>query len=146
MSNVDFFDYEGQRAAAGQTYRASKDRNAYARFLAQQRGARRKFDLQQGYEQQAPRVVSSFTRRGLAGPGVRSGVYERGLTEFAKRNLDELTSAQRDLSEALENADLSDAELLSQYQQRLLDIEGEKQRKIAEQAAMLRGFQPFLGG
>lgn len=146
MSNVDFFDYEGQKGAAGSSYGASTAKNAYARFLAQQRGARRKFDIQQGYEQQTPKMVSSFTRRGLAGPGVRSGVYERGLTDFAKRNLDELTRAQQDMSDALQGLDLSDAELLAGYQQRLLDIEGEKNRKIAEQAALLRGFQPFLGG
>jgi hypothetical protein len=146
MSNVDFFNYEGQKAAAKESYDASTAKNAYARFLAQQRGARRKFDLQQGYEQQAPRVVSSFTRRGLAGPGVRSGVYERGLTEFAKRNLDELVRTEEDISSALRGSELDDASLLAQYNQRLIDIDQEKQRRIAEQAALLRGFQPFLGG
>ncbi len=45
MSNVDFFNYEGQKAAAKESYDASTAKNAYARFLAQQRGARRKFDL-----------------------------------------------------------------------------------------------------
>lgn len=146
MSNIDFFDYEGQKAAARQSYGAAQAKNAYARFLAQQRGSRRKFDLQEGYEMQTPRVVSSFTRRGLAGPGVRSGVYEKGLTQFAKKNLDEFTAAEREITEALRGFDLDDASLLAQYNQRLLDIDGEKQRKIAEQAALLRGFQPFLGG
>jgi hypothetical protein len=144
MSNIDWFNYEGQKSAARGQYDASTAKNAYARFLAQQRGARKRFDIQQGYEQQAPRVIGGFTRRGLAGPGVRSGVYERGLTEFAKRNLDELTRAQEEMDAAVEGANLSDRELLESYNQRLLDIEQEKNRKIAEQAAMLTSFKPFL--
>lgn len=146
MSNIDFFDYEGRKRAAGQSYGASTAKNAYARFLAQQRGARRKFDLQQGYEQQAPRVVTSFTRRGLAGPGVRSGVYERGLTDFAKKNLDELSAAQREMDEAIQGYNLEDANLLADYQRSLLEIDAEKQRRIADTAAALTSFKPFLGG
>jgi hypothetical protein len=66
------------------------------------------------------------------------------LTEFAKRNLDELTRAQEEMDAAVEGANLSDRELLESYNQRLLDIEQEKNRKIAEQAAMLTSFKPFL--
>jgi hypothetical protein len=144
MSNIDWFNYEGQKSAAGSRYGTSTAKNAYARFLAQQRGSRKKFDIQQGYEVQAPRVVSGFTRRGLAGPGVRSGIYEKSLSDFAKRNFDELLSAQREVDDAMRGYDLEDADLLANYQQEMLGIEAEKQRRIAEAAATLTSFKPFL--
>lgn len=145
MSNIDWFNYEGQKQAAGSTYGASTAKNAYARFLAQQRGARKKFDIQQAYEKQTPRFISGFTQRGLAGPGVRSGVYQKGLSDYAQRNLDEMNAAQREIDESMNQFNLDDAELEARYRQQLIDIEAEKARRISDTAASLLSFRPFLG-
>jgi hypothetical protein len=146
MSNVDYFDYEKNVAAADKAYGAAGARNAYARFLAQQRGSRKKFDIQRAYERQAPRVVSAFTQRGLAGPGVRSGVYQQGMTDFAQKNFDDVASFQEQYDLEMEGFDTTDAELLEQYNRRLLDLDNIKNMDIAQAAATLQSFKPFLGG
>lgn len=145
MSIVDFSAYEGQRRAYGQQYGATQARNAYARFLAQQRGTRNITDLQRGYEQQAPNVVSGFVRRGLAGPNVRSGVFQKGLQEFARKQYQDVFNAQQDLADQMQGFDVEERQATADYQSQLADLEMKKQREIAQAAATLNSFKPFLG-
>jgi hypothetical protein len=144
MSNIDWFNYEGQKSQAGTSYNTQRDKNAYARELAKLRGSRKQFDLKQAYEIQTPRVTSSFSRRGLAGPGVSSGIYQKALSDYYNKNLEDLTRAQQDTDAEVDQLNLSDRELLDKYNQTVLDIDREKNRLIAEEAARLTSFKPFL--
>lgn len=146
MSNFDYLGYGQRKRAATSQYGASAAKGAYANFLAQQRGTRRKFDIQQQYEKDAPRTVSRFTQRGLAGPGVRSGVFNRGMTDLARKNFDDIAGAQRDMDESQQQYQLDDAQLRSQYDQQIADLESQKQQQISSAAATLQMFKPFLGG
>lgn len=147
MSDVyDFFNYGQKKRALGEQNAAALARNAYTQFLSQQRGNRQKFDIRQGYERQVPKVMSSFLRRGLAGPGVKSGIYQRGLTDLATQNLEDLTRAQQDVDAELGQSNLEKAQLNADYQQQLADLEAQKQLAIANAAATLTSFKPFLGG
>lgn len=146
MSQFDFLGYERQKRAATGSYGAKSARNAYAQFLAQQRGKRQEFDLNQQYERATPRVVSSFSKRGLAGPGVTSGVYARGLQDFASKQLTDTADLQRALAEEQQTFQLTDRELRAEYDQQIADLEAQKQRAIAEAAATLQAFKPYIGG
>ena len=145
MSIVDFSPYEAQRRAYTQQYGATSARNAYARFLAQQRGTRNVADLQRNYEQQAPNVVSGFVRRGLAGPNISSGVFQKGLQEFARKQYQDVFNAQQDLADQMQGFDLEERQAQADYESQLADLEMKKQREISQTAATLNSFKPFLG-
>jgi hypothetical protein len=124
---------------------AKKASATYANFLAQQRGTRDKFRVQEQYERDVPRAVSSFSQRGLAGPGVRSGVYSRGLGDLARKNFDSLSDIDFDMNAANNQFKLDTAETDAEYNAFLADIETQKQNQIGNTAATLTAFRPFLG-
>jgi hypothetical protein len=144
MADFDYTGYNQRKRAATGSYGAKAAQNAYAQFLSQQRGARKKFDIQQDYEKKAPRVVSSFAKRGLAGPGVTSGVYERGLQEFGQQNLRDLSDLANSQDEEMNQLRLQDAQNRADYDMEIAQLEAEKQASIAQAAATLTAFKPFL--
>jgi hypothetical protein len=146
MSEFDYLGYEGRKRSLGSQYGASAARNAYARFLAQQRGDRARFDIGRKYEKAMPSFIAGYTRRGIAGPGVRSGIYNQGLQEFGSQQVEEQNRARQDMLEAFRQADLTEADLKAEYQTQLAELEAQKQNQIAQTAATLNSFRPFLGG
>jgi hypothetical protein len=146
MTDFNYVNYGQRRNAATGSYGARAAQNAYAQFLSQQRGSRKKFQFGEQTEKMAPKVVSSFTQRGLAGPGVRSGVYERGLTDFAKQRFEGLSDINRQFDEEAQQLKLDDAQNIADYNQQIAQLEAEKQASIAQAAATLSAFKPFLGG
>lgn len=146
MAAFDYTGYNQRKRAAGSTYGAKAAQNAYAQFLSQQRGSRKKFDLQQETERQAPKLVSSFTQRGLAGPGVQSGVFGRGMTDFAQQRFQEMADLNRAQDEEMQQLRLDDAQTRAEYDQQIAELEAQKQASIAQAAATLSAFKPFLGG
>ena len=146
MSEFDYMGYNQRKRSALNQFGSRSASAAYANFLAQQRGARKKFDLQQQYEKDAPRLISQFSRRGLAGPGVRSGVYNRGLTDFAQRNVRDFGDLQSEMDQEQQRFDLDNRQLRADYDSQIAQLEAEKQAQIAQAAATLSAFKPFLGG
>lgn len=146
MSMIDFSPYEGRRRSATEQFGATSAKNAYAQFLSKTRGQRNLKLAQEQYANKAPDVVGSFVRRGLAGPNVQSGLYQKGLNDFA-------IQAQRDQQDIIDQmneqqtmADLGQAELEAQYRGALADIESEKAREIRNAASTLTSYSAFLGG
>ena len=146
MADFDYMGYNRRKRAAGSTYGAKTAQNAYAQFLSQQRGSRKKFDLQQGYEKQTPGVIGSFTKRGLAGPGVKSGIFQRGMTDFATRQFQDMADLNRAQDEEMQQLQLDDRQTRAEYDQQIAELEAQKQASIAQAAATLSAFKPFLGG
>lgn len=146
MSDFNYTGFNQRKRAALGSYGAKAAQNAYARFLSQQRGARKKFDIKQQTEQQAPRLVGSFTRRGLAGPNVSSGIYEKGLQDFAKQKTQEMADLDFDLGAEQQQFDLNERQYLADLYAEQAAAEAEKQDAIANTASTLLMFRPFLGG
>jgi hypothetical protein len=142
----DYLSYNRGKRSATSQYGASAAKNAYAQFLSQQRGSRKKFDIESQYEKQAPKVVSSFTQRGLAGPGVKSGVYSRGLQDFATQNLTDLNRLSEDQTAEGQGFDLEQKNIKADYDDQIAALEAAKASQIADTAATLAAFKPFLGG
>lgn len=145
MSDYNF-NYSAKRQALGDTYSASAAKNAYAQFLARTRGARTIEDLTNQYERKAPQFVSSFAKRNLIGPGVQSGVYQNALNRFANQNMIDVTRAKEDLAGQIRQYELDAAGLTADYNRGLVDLEQQKIADMAQQAAMLKSFKPFIGG
>lgn len=146
MSDIDYTGFTQRQRAAGSQYGSKTAQNAYARFLSQQRGSRKKFDLQQNYEKQAPKVVGGYTQRGVAGPGVQSGIFQKGMNDFATQNLNDINDLNTELASEQDQFNLFDRQNQAEYQDQLAAIEAEKQQRIAGTAATLQAFKPFLGG
>lgn len=145
MSMIDFSPYEGRRRAAGEQFGATSARNAYANFLSRTRGNRQLKLMQESYRKQAPGVIASYTKRGLAGPGVQSGVFASGLQDLAVQAQRDQQDVQDQLNQQQMMADLEQADLEAGYRSALADIEADKAREIRGVASTLSSFKPFLG-
>lgn len=123
---------------------AKLNANTYARFLNKQRGNRQAFETRQQFEQQTPGVIGSFTKRGVAGPGVRSGIFQRGMDEFGRQQTSALQGVQDTMDEGERQLKEQEADLRAQYAQEVADLELQKQAQIAQSAATLASFKPYL--
>lgn len=144
-SNFDYLGYGQRKRAAGSQYGARAASSAYSQFLAQQRGNRQVFDINKQFEKAAPGLVNSYTKRGLAGPGVQSGIYSRGLTDFANQKTQDINNSQMDTAGIIQQGQLSDAQSTADYEAQLAQLEFEKNSSIANTAASLSAWKPFLG-
>jgi hypothetical protein len=144
MAAFDYMGYNQKRDKAFSDYASKTSANTYARFLSQQRGSRKKFNLQQGYEKQAPKIVGGFTKRGLAGPGVKSGIYDRGLTDFAQQNFRDMSDFNSEQDMEMQQIDFNEKQAKAEYDQQIAALEAQKQASIANAAATLSAFKPFL--
>lgn len=133
--------YEARRRGLQQTYAAEGAMNAYQQFVTQQRGQRSIADLTRQYEQAAPRMVSAQTRRGLMGPGVRSGISRRALQEFAQQRIRQQSDLERQLQESAYGYDLAERRRQEMFQQALADLEMEKAREIAQSAQSILAYR-----
>ena len=72
--SIDLSPYTQKKAALGTSLAGKLSANTYSQFLAKQRGNRQMADVTKQFKMQTPKVMNAFLRRGIAGPGVQSGV------------------------------------------------------------------------
>jgi len=130
-------DYEARRRGYTQQYAATGAMNSYANFLSQQRGARERQNMLRQYDEAQPKVVSAYSRRGMLGPNVRSGVFARGLQELAKQRARNLSEFDQGQMEQQRGYDLGEAQRLEAFRNQLADMEMEKANTIADAARQL---------
>lgn len=145
MSLVDLSPYTRARNTATNKYAADSAMRAYARLLSQQRGTRDMTSLKAKYAEATPRVISSYGQRNLVGPGISSGIYNRGLQEFATKQYSDANALQQRINDELQKLDLQQTQSRANWQNNLADIEMQKQAKIAQTAAGLRRAKPLMG-
>lgn len=138
--------FDQQRRNLQESYAQNAALNAYRRYLAETAGQRPitqleeqpfKFGVGQGYLGELPKITSSYAQRGLQGKGVRSGIYNRALSQYASDRARNLGYAKTDLASQMRGYDLADTQALSSYQQGLADLEANKARQIAADAQAL---------
>ena len=130
-------DYEARRRGYTQQYAATGAMNAYANFLSQQRGTRQRRGMTEEYDKAAPRFVSAYSRRGLVGPNVKSGIFAKGLQDFAKQRARSLGEYDQGIAEEQRGYDLGEAQRLEAFRNQLADMESEKAQTIADAARQL---------
>ena len=130
-------DYEARRRGYTQQYGATGAMNAYANFLSQQRFNRDRQNLNEQYDKATPQVVSSFSRRGLVGPNVKSGLFAKGVQDFAKQRAKTISDFNQGQEESQRSYDLGEASRLEAFKNQLLNMESEKASSIADAAREL---------
>ena len=130
-------DYESRRRGYTQQYAATGAMNAYANFLSQQRGTRERTNMMQQYDKAQPQIAAGYARRGLQGPNVKSGIFARGLQDFAKQRAQGLQQFDQGQMESNRAYDLTEAQRSEAFKNQLADMESEKAQTIADAARQL---------
>jgi len=130
-------DYEARRRGYTQQYAATGAMNAYANFLSQQRGTRERTNMMDQYNKAQPQIAAGYARRGLQGPNVKSGIFARGLQDFAKQRAQGLQQFDQGQMESNRAYDLTEAQRLEAFRNQLADMESEKAQTIADAARQL---------
>ncbi len=130
-------DYEARRRGYTQQYGASGAMNAYANFLSQQRGTRERQGITEQYDKAQPQIVAGYSRRGMVGPNVRSGLFARGLQDFAKQRARTYSEFDQGQQEQQRLYDLTEAQRLESFRNQLADMEMDKAQTIADAARQL---------
>ena len=130
-------DYEARRRGYTQQYAATGAMNAYANFLSKQRGTRERTNMMDQYNKAQPQVVAGYSRRGLVGPNVKSGIFAQGVQDFAKQRARSLSEFDQGQQEQQRSYDLGEAQRLEAFRNQLADMESEKAQTIADAARQL---------
>jgi hypothetical protein len=130
-------DYEARRRGYTQQYGATGAMNAYANFLSQQRGTRERRGITEQYDKAQPQIVAGYSRRGMVGPNVKSGLFARGLQDFAKQRARTYSEFDQGQQERQRGYELGEAQRLEAFRNQLADMESEKARTIADAARQL---------
>jgi hypothetical protein len=129
--------YEARRRGYTQQYGATGAMNAYANFLSKQRGTRQRRGMTEEYDKAQPQVVAGYSRRGLVGPNVKSGIFAKGIQDFAKQRARTLSEFDQGQTEEQRGYDLGEAQRLEAFRNQLADMEMDKASTIADAARQL---------
>jgi hypothetical protein len=137
--------FEQQRRGLQNTFGQQAALNTYRRYLAETTGQRPITTLKEaafgttstGGLGEVPKLTASYGKRGLQGQGIKSGLYNRALGQYASDRARNLGYAQTDLANQLQGYDLAQVQGQENYDLGLKDIETDKSRQIAADAAAL---------
>ena len=140
---VDTSIYERQRRGISDDYSSKSAVNAYSRFLSQQRGQRNIADYTRDFSRALPKHAAAYGRKGMAGPGVRSGVYGRAMRSYVGDYQQSLNRQLADQQTEQRQFDLTEAELTAAKDRALSDMEADKAKEIAMAASYLTALKPM---
>lgn len=143
---VDMSRFEGRRRAIGDEYAGKKVAADFGRFTSQQRFARDKSDYTRSFRRGQSGFMNNFAQRGMTGGGVRSGAFERALSNRVgdfQRNMGRMEVDQQQASQGF---DLQNAQIDAWRNSALADLEMEKAREIAMAALNIQAIRPIIGG
>jgi hypothetical protein len=129
--------FEAQRRSLMDNYANSSTMQAYANFISNQRASRGLQDLTESFQKQQQPLVSSFGRRGLQGPNVRSGAFKRAMIDFGKNQTRQTADYQRSQDEQNQQFALGQRQQTSQYENDLKNLEADKNSQIEQDALAL---------
>lgn len=143
MAYEDFgLSYEPQRRAAQQERDAVLARNAYSRFLSQQRGSREFSSFERKSSKGLENLGSTLARRGLR----NSGIAAQQQGSYAEDWINQRNDLLDALRQQMADFDLQNAQAMANYSNTEAELELQKQRDILATAAALKGMAPYMGG
>ena len=146
FSPYDAGNYERQKRDVEYDYGNQVATNAYGRFLSQQRGERGLGDMTRNFQQGYAPYKAQFGQRGLAGPGVNSGVQQQAMGNYVGDYARNYGWGQQDLTQQLQQYDQQRMGFDAFRQQSLADIEAQKAQQIANDAQALEWLRQMVGG
>lgn len=145
-AGIDPGYYESQRRGIQSQYAAQMAANTYGRFASQQRGQRELNDMSRGFKQGFGNYSAQFGQRGMAGPGIQSGVMQRAMGNYLGDYNRQYARGQQDLTEQLRQFDLQRTQLTADRDVALSDLKLQKAREIAFAAQNIEALKQILGG
>ena len=145
-NGVNEGDFDRQAADLQYRFNTDSATNAYGRFLSQSRGQRTLDDTTQSFQRGLPSAYASYNNRGLAGPGISSGTQQRAMTNYLGDYATDYGRQQQDLTQTLQNADLTQLNTQQYYNDSLAALQVQKQNAIANAALGIESLRPYLGG
>ena len=139
-------NYIRDKAGVEYDYGAQSANNAYGRFLSQQRGSRSLGDLNRNFGYEYPTVRARLANRGMGGAGISSGVQQESMDRYIGGYLRDYGRTQQDVTQELQQYDLSQMNLDAYRQQALAAIEAQKASDIANAATNLEWLRDLVGG
>ena len=141
----DYGGYERQRGDVNYKYGQEAATNAYGRFLSQQRGERNLGDMSTAYGRAYPGYKAQFAQRGMAGPGISSGVMQNSMNRFVGDYAQQYQRAQQDMTQEQQQYDWNQRNLDQWRQTAMQDIETTKANDIANTALNLQYWKQQMG-
>lgn len=138
--------YEQQRRRVENSYTADSARNAYGRFLGQQRGNRNLADTTRSFKRGYTPYAAQFGARGLAGAGVNSGVRQQAMANYVGDYYRNYGRQQQGLAQEMQQYDLDQGLRDMWRQEELTNIDLDRYRNIASAAQNLTALRQWLGG
>jgi len=137
--------FEAQRRRLLDAYAQQSALNAYQRLISMSGAQRGLTDLNErafrttmsGGLGEVPKLSSNYGRRGLQGQGVKSGVYQNALQNYASRRARDVGYAREDMGVLDRGYDITGRGYQSDLEGGLRDVESNKARQIAEDARAL---------
>lgn len=120
---------------------AALARNAYARFLGQQRGARQLVDVDRRGTRGLEGLAVNLSRRGV----VNSGIARTAQNDYAEGWMSQRQNIYDQLAALANQQATDDANAWNQYQMTDADLQAQKANDILSTASQLQEFRPFLG-
>lgn len=136
----DFGQNEAARIASRQKRSIA---NQQAAMLGQQRGSRRIADITKAGVQGYNPLVSSYGRRGLAGPNVQSGITRKGLADYAAGLQAQLGAEQIGIQDELNKIAMEESVQQADLESYLAEQRLQKQRDIINAATQLQQFASY---
>jgi len=145
MSDVSaiYGDFGLGEAAQRRQRLAQSLANQQAAFRGQTRGRRRLQDISRQYTEQFPRLQAEYGARGFGGPGVRSGIRQRGLAKYAEQFQRDIGDETAALQDELNQISLAEAGSQADLDNYLNNLRLDKQRQIIESAAALQQYAGY---
>jgi len=145
MSMIDAYygDYGMAEASARKRRAATSIANQQAAFLGQQRGTRNIADLTRKLTEGFRPKMAGYGQRGLAGPGVASGIQRSGLERYAADMQRALADETQMLQDEQNRIAMAEAQSQADLEDYLAQLRLQKQRDIISSATALKQYAAY---
>ena len=140
FANLGLSFGRGERSARTQRD-ATLAQNAYSRFLSQQRGQRELRDLGEQTNRDLGALSAAYSQRGLRNSGLQQSARNEFGTQAFRTEQDIRSQGQQEFDLSA----MSDAQAQAAYEAAVQEAEIAKASGIAELAAELLKYYPFIG-
>jgi hypothetical protein len=145
MATYDPSIFEAQRRRLLDVYAQQSALNAYQRLIGMGNAQRGLTNLNErafrttvsGGLGEVPKLSSNYGRRGLQGQGIRSGVYQNALQNYASRRARDVGYAREDMGNLDRGYEITGRGYQSDLEGGMRDLEANKARQISEDARAL---------
>ena len=138
-----FYGDFGVAEAARRRRAASSVANTQAAALGQLRGTRNIADLNKKYTEGFQPLVSSFGRRGLGGPNVKSGIRTAGLEKYAANLQSDLGRETENMNGYLQDAQTAEAVAQSELEDYIAKLRLQQQGSVLSTAVDIKSQQSY---